>query len=189
IVANHLVDSVYFRPSQATRLRNHLKQLSSSERNLVALINKDHQLPSAQATVALSPRQRAAVLETAYELIRYRTQNDKLSRKATADLSYALLRARSKIPEESGLLPLTTPRIRDDQGHPTARITATAGRYNHRNYLDLALRPAYHSFSDPSPGYRPGSQLQFLNTELRYYLDGDELELEQLNVVDIISLS
>src|SRR5699024_9626243 len=99
IVANHLVASVYFRPSQATRLRSDLKQLSASERDLVALINKNRQLLSTQATADLSPRQHAAVLETAYELIRYRTQSDKLSRKATADLSYALLQARSEIPE------------------------------------------------------------------------------------------
>jgi hypothetical protein len=79
--------------------------------------------------------------------------------------------------------------VRDDQGHPTARITAIVGHYGQRNYLDLAFRPAYHDFSDPAPGYRPGSQLQFLNTELRYYLDSDELKLRQLNVVDIISLS
>jgi hypothetical protein len=189
VVANHLIDSVYFRPSQATQLRNDLRQLNPSERNLVSLIDENHQLPDAEATAALTPDRRAAVLETAYELVRYRTQSDKLPRQATADLSYALLQARSKIPKSSGLREPPIPKVRDDQGHPTARITAIVGHYGQRNYLDLAFRPAYHDFSDPAPGYRPGSQLQFLNTELRYYLDSDELKLRQLNVVDIISLS
>jgi hypothetical protein len=189
VVANHLINSVYFRPSQATQLRSHLGQLNSSERDLISLIDESHQLPDKEASAALTPEQRAAVLETAYELIRYRAQSDKLSREATADLSYALLQARSKIPESSGLRVPPTPKVRDDQGHPTGRITAIAGHYGQRNYLDLALRPAYHDFSDPAPGYRLGSQLQFLNTELRYYLDSDELKLQQLNIIDIISLS
>ncbi|ADE15592.1 conserved hypothetical protein [Nitrosococcus halophilus Nc 4] len=189
VVANQLVDSVYFRPSQATELRHHLRQLSPSERNLAFSIHENHQLPDGEAIEALTPDRHAAVLETAYELVRYRTQSDKLPREVAADISYELLRARSKIPESSGLLAPPMPAVRDDQGHDTARITAIAGRYGQRDYLHLAFRPAYHDFSDPAPGYRPGSQLQFLNTELRYYLKNGELELEQLNIVDIISLS
>jgi hypothetical protein len=189
VVANHLVKSVYFRPSQATRLRSHLRQLNPTGRNLVSLINQSHQLPDPKAIAALTPGQYADVLETAYDLVRYRTQNDKLPRQAAADLSYSLLQARSKIPESSDLRAPPAPKVRDDQGHPTGRITAIAGHFGQHNYLDLALRPAYHDFSDPAPGYRLGSQLQFLNTELRYYLDSDELKLQQLNIVDIISLS
>ncbi|ADJ27837.1 conserved hypothetical protein [Nitrosococcus watsonii C-113] len=189
VVANNLVDSVYFRPSQATELRHHLSQLKASERHWVFSMNESQQLPSEKATADLAPERYAAVLETAYELMRYRAQKEELAREATADWSYELLQARSKLPESSSLSTAPRPKVRDDQGHPTGRMMAMAGRQGHRPYLGLSLRPAYHDFSDPAPGYRLGSQLQFLNAELRYYWESNQLELEQLNVVDIISLS
>lgn len=189
VAANRLVESIYFRPSQATELRHHLRQLNPSERHLVFSISENRQLPEQEAAAALPPERYAAVLETAYELVRYRTQSDKLSREATAELSYALLQARSRIPEASGLQDAPTPKVRDDQGHATGRVTAIAGHYRQRPYFQLSLRPAYHDFADPAPGYRPGSQLQFLNTELRYYWESNQFELEQLNVVDLVSLS
>src|SRR5690606_28294086 len=147
------------------------------------------QVPSPATLHAMAPERRAAIYETAYEFTRYRTQSDKLPREATANLSYSLLQARSRLGTPSGLTPPETPSTRDDEGHPTGRASLSGGRFMDRNFVEFNLRPAYHDLQDPSPGYRTGSQLQFLNAEFRYYLDNDELQLEQFNLVDILSLT
>lgn len=189
VVANDLVEDIHYRPAQATVLNHQLNLLDQSERQLVANIFNQSSLPTDERWAELPQPRQAAVLDAAYELIRYRTLSDRLPRERTAPLSYQLLKERSRIPATSSVNQPAPPELRDDQGHPTARASLMGGRYHDRNFLSLALRPAYHDLNDPAPGYREGSMLQFLNGELRYYFDDDELQLEQLKLVEILSLS
>lgn len=189
VVANGLVDSVHYRASQASQLRHRLRQLSPAEQVLAAGMFSRRQLPGPETLAPLPRDRQAAVLDAAYELTRYRTLVDKLPRNETAGLSYSLLKERARLPVRASQEPLPTPPVRDDQGHATGRASLAGGRGGDRNFLQLDLRPAYHDLHDPAPGYRNGSQLQFLNTELRYYLDKREIQLEQINLVDILSLA
>lgn len=189
VVGNNLVEQVHYRPSQATTLNHQLSLLSKPERQLVASVFNQRALPSEKQWSALPAPRQAAVLDASYELVRYRSLSDNLPRESTAPLSYQLLKERSRLAAVTAASRPEPPVVRDDQGHPTARASLMGGRYHDRNFLSLALRPAYHDLNDPAPGYREGSMLQFLNGELRYYFDDDELQLEQLKLVEILSLS
>ncbi len=189
VVANQLVDDIFYRPSQATLVRSQLDQLSEDERTLAAHSFVAKAAPNHSELTQLAPERQAALLEATYQFTRYRALSDKLPRQETAGLSYALLQARSRTPTHSPLVPPAEPATRDDQGHATGRASLGFGRQVSRNFIELQLRPAYHDLQDAAPGYRPGSQLLFLNTDLRYYLDRDELQLERLDVVSILSLT
>src|SRR5690606_6911560 len=189
VVANQLVEDIYYRPSQATLVHNQLDQLTADERTLAASSFAQREAPADTTMAPFAPERQAALLEATYQFTRYRTLSDKLPREETAGLAYSLLQARSRVPAQSPLVPPQTPETRDDQGHATGRATLGFGRQASRNFIALELRPAYHDLQDSAPGYRPGSQLQFLNTDIRYYLDRDELQLERLDVVNILSLT
>ena len=46
-----------------------------------------------------------------------------------------------------------------------------------------------HDLLDPSPGYVQGAQVDFLSTALRYYPEQEQLKLQSLDLLNIVSLA
>jgi hypothetical protein len=76
-----------------------------------------------------------------------------------------------------------------DKGHDSNRLALGFGIKKGACFEEMRFRPAYHTLIDYDAGYDSGSQIQFLNTALRYYSEKDKFELKSLDVIDIISLS
>ena len=74
-------------------------------------------------------------------------------------------------------------------GAATARAQLGAGWRDGRFYVEARARPAFHDLLDPEEGYLAGAQIQFLDTALRFYPDGDELDLHELTLIDIVSVA
>jgi hypothetical protein len=53
----------------------------------------------------------------------------------------------------------------------------------------LRIRPAYHELSDSDRGYVEGSQIIFTGVGVRYYFESERLKLQNLDLIDIISIS
>ena len=56
-------------------------------------------------------------------------------------------------------------------------------------FVSLRGRIAYHSLLDNHTGYDKGAEIQFLHTDARYYPERDAVELEELDVLRVLSLA
>lgn len=189
VVDRGLVEEVYYRPSAATSVSHSIDSLPRDHQTLAAAIANGYVDADAPEVQALSDEQRARVLDTTYDYVRYQSEADGWPREHAAPLSHDLLRERSRIRGVAAQDGAPEPAIRDDQGHDTFRASLSGGRIGDRNFTELTLRPAYHDILDPPAGYRTGAQLQFLRLDARLYTDNNELQIEQLTGVEIRSLS
>jgi hypothetical protein len=183
-----IVNNVDYRPSAATILNRHIEQLTRHQQRLARALATQQIGFDDAAFSRLTPRQRADILEGAYEYIRYQSFDRKLPREQIAKRSYQLLRARSQIAEVSSFTPPRRPETPPQQGHAPNRITLGFGFREHGAFGALEFRPSYHDLTDPWPGYQPGAQIKLLDGTLRYY-ENDRLQLEQLQVLDVTSLT
>jgi hypothetical protein len=175
-----------YRPSAATVLAEHVNQLGGVQKTLARQL-ADHPPPDPRLE-SLPPKNRAGVLEAAYEFTRYRALDEKRPREASAATSYRLLKERSRIDAPSPLTAPDTPAVRDDQGHRPKAMSAGFGVWDDQAFGEWTARSAYHGLTDPWPGYQAGAQIRFLDGALRYYED-DHLKFERLDVLDIRSYS
>lgn len=181
-----LAGEIRWRPSATTRLRARTSGLDDPERELVVALAEGRAEVDDPRLAALPDRTQALVLTAAYDLVRIRAGRDDPQR----ERSLALLTARSRVPVrgEPGPAP-RPPAVRPDEGHATARARLGAGWRDGRFFLEARLRPAFHDLLDPEGGYLPGAQISFLDTALRWYPDGDELDLHELTLIDIVSVA
>ena len=56
-------------------------------------------------------------------------------------------------------------------------------------FTEIRIRPAYHDLMDCDDGYVEGAQLIFTEAAFRYYPSDRKISLENLDIIDIISLS
>jgi len=189
VVDKGLVEEVYYRPSAATSLSYRIDTLPDEHQTLSAAIANGYVAADATEVKALNDEERARVLDTTYDYVRYQSEAEGWPREHAAPLSHELLRERSQIRGVAAQSGPPEPAIRDDQGHGTFRASLSGGRLGERNFTELTLRPAYHDVLDPPAGYRGGAQLQFLRLDARLYTDNNEVQIEQLTGVEIRSLS
>ncbi len=188
VVSKSLVESVAYRPSSATIMNYKLNQLTPDEAKIAhQIINRDinagHVLD-----LSISDLQKTRILDSTYDYLRYITTEQKLPRGATAKTSYELLLARSKLGNNRPFTAPPRPENRDDEGHETLRFGARSGQLGKNEFIEFSIRPAYHDLIDPTPGYREGSQLNFLDVRFRYYFDNSAIDLEKLTAIQITSL-
>jgi len=189
VVDRDLVKAVNYRPSAATKVSYAIDALPDNQQTLAAAIANGYVDADAPEVKTLNDEERARVLDTTYDYVRYQSEADGWPREQAAPLSHDLLRERSQIRGVESLDGPPEPAIRDDQGHDTLRTSLSGGRMGERNFTELTLRPAYHDLLDPPAGYRGGAQLQFMRLDTRFYTDNNELQIERLTGVEIRSLS
>jgi hypothetical protein len=122
----------------------------------------------------------AAVLETAYDLLDFRGEQNSATAKA-------LLEVRSRVAESAPSLSFVYEA--PETGHASARTDAGVGRSNGSDYIALGIRPGFHDLVDDARGYIPGAEINVLQMHLRYFTDDDSLQLERLRFIDVVSLS
>lgn len=193
VVESGLVEAAVFRPSMATRLRHKSRYLNPEQEQAAVQLAESEEWQ--ESTLKdYDNRSRAAIYEAAFDYLRYRSLDQKLSRDATAKRSHVLLLARSQIPVPSPFPPLSAPTTRDDQGHKTFEFSLALGAdkaggdAGTSEFASVTFRPAYHDLSDPLPGYPPGAQIKFLELELRHYKT-NTTRLEQLTLLNVTSLT
>lgn len=183
-----LLDKAIYRPSARTRLKHSLSELTAQERQLVLQLADGSLLPTDNALQKLPESHRSAVYETAYDYVQYRHNSGDLDREFVAPVSYRLLKARSQIDTEAYTAEAPTPEVRLDQGHGSTRFALGYVNDDHRDVMELRLRPAYHDLLDPRAGYTEGAEINFFDLRLRHDFDREKTRLHSLRLVDIVSL-
>lgn len=182
-----LVKRVAYRPARSTQLLHRQRLLGAERLELVQSLAKDAPLDDPRLT-ALPDATRAQVLDLAFEYLEYSRLRGDVSNTQAAPRLRGLLAARSKV-DAPDIPELPTPQVRPEHGHGSGNISLGLGMRNSREYQELRLRPAYHDLLDPEAGYLPGGQIDFAKLTLRRDVASGDVQLEQLTVVGIVSLS
>ncbi len=182
-----LVKRVAYRPARSTQLQHRQRLLSPAQLELVRALANDAPLDDPRLA-ALPDNTRAQVLDLAFEYLEYSRLRGDVSNTQAAPRLRSLLAARSKV-DAPDIPELPTPQVRPEHGHGSANISLGVGMRNSREYQELRLRPAYHDLLDPEAGYLPGGQIDFGKLTLRRDVASGDVQLEQLTVVGIVSLS
>lgn len=183
-----ILKQAIYRPSYRTRIKHALSNLNKDEQNFILELADAHLTPSAPEITRLPADKQALILETAYDYVQYRYNRGVGDRETVAKTSYQLLAARSKVNVQANLPPPTIPEVRLDQGHGSSRLSLGYLNVDHRDNLEIKLRPAYHDLLDPNEGYTDGAQINFFDIHLRHDIDRDKTRLERFRLVDIYSL-
>jgi hypothetical protein len=176
-----LVSETKFRPSMGRRMALLAKGLT---RDGVkgALAAARGEVPA----TALPAGDGGRALELSAEYLQYLYGKEKVSVEEYRPRFLSIVTRRSSA---AGELPEPEQPAPPETGHRTARIWAGGGRGAGEPFVEAGFRPAYHDLLDPQKGYTEGSQILFLDTALRYLPKREELLLERLTLVDILSLS
>ncbi|APJ04011.1 DUF4105 domain-containing protein [Silvanigrella aquatica] len=185
-----IIKNVSFRPSSANRFQYRFSLLNEMEQKLFAKII-DESLGFAALKAQTSVENAAKILDAISEYIDYKENLAGTEESKTYPLfRKQLLRARASLGVVSTPLQISPPEnARPDKGVPGARLGLSL---SHSKYagtaLNLEMRPVLHSLEDPSLGYSKESQIKLLSTLLRYEFPSNQLYIDKLDAVDIISI-
>lgn len=184
-----LIDSVKYRPSQATRISHRAGLLSdsASEKALDVALQR---LPAADAArFDATAEERRQVLDLAAEFVQYRYSRKELTQEEFQTQFRTILTVRSGLGAGDPAAAAVPVPPQPEEGHLPAKLTAGIGMRRDQPFMEFAWQPAYHSLLDPDAGYTSGAQINFFSATGRYYPDRHQLRLESFHPVDIISLA
>ncbi len=184
-----LLRRVTYRPARSTVIRAWQTRLPEPQVRLAQAVARGDVDLNDGAIEALPDIERARVLELAFEYLEYeRIAATRPTSPETSARLRKLLLARSAVNAPApAAVPI--PEVRPDEGHGSARFGVGIGRSDGASFTEVRLRPAYHDIYDPEAGYNRGAQIEFFNIALRKTEDQDGARLEQLDLINITSLS
>ena len=183
-----LISSVTFRPSRRTVLQARTQDLAPDLQNLAKCIGDDRCPVDSVSQPHLSALDQARVLELAMEYVAYRHATETEATAENDPRLTSISKARSQVDSPRQSPGIETPSVRPDQGHLSKRAQISFGVEDSQNFWQLNLRPVLHDLIDPPGGYIDGAQLEFLDMAARYYTSDNNLTLEYLDLVDLISI-
>lgn len=184
-----LISRAVYRPSKTTRIQHLASLLDDGERRLARAAARGEAGPE-RILAAGMPRQDAIrTLDLAVEYLQYQYAKREVTQEVYTDRFLKLLGGRSTLGALEGGRDEAAVPPRPEAGHRSNRLQVGVGVKKGEAFQEIRLRPAYHALTDPSGGYLAGSQIVFLDTRLRYSDEGHDVTLEQLDLVDIVSVA
>lgn len=184
-----ILKKAVYRPSRQTKLKHAYSFMSDKEKEQLHKLLKAPRQIDAVAESDLTDEQKANVLVTAYEYIQYAFIAGDIPLDEMRRDSIKILTPLSAIKEKSNITQVPVPDRRPDEGHLSAAVALYGGRRDHKNFIDLTLRPAYHTLTDETAGFLPFGSITYMDTTLRWYENDNDLRLQKFSFVDIISLA
>jgi hypothetical protein len=184
-----VVDTLY-RPSSRTKFRHALSKLSPAQRDAVERVAAD---PATR--LPFGDRESIQVLDAAQDLLDLRYAQELAEDEHTgtgARLKQRVSERRAEILAPSGDGAPAAPRSKMPQaGHPSRRVSIGLGSdlFSRHPFLALGGRLALHDLADASDGFPELAQLEFLPARARYDAAGGRLELDQLDLAHVLSLT
>lgn len=173
-----------YRPARGTRLEARLAALSSEQQSWVKRLAANSDELDHPDFLALPAPQRAAVIDAAYEYLRFRNSKRRVE-PAVAARSHRLLRAinagvetRPPEPSQPGA---------PEESHHSRQLSLRLGERDGQGFSELGLRWSFHDLDDNAYGFLRGAQINLGSMRLRW--TEDQLRLQQLDLVNILSLT
>jgi hypothetical protein len=186
-----LLNEIRFRPARNTLLQERMRLMDSGLQQLARSLALGELAADSGSLRRLAPVQQARVVELALDYLAYRhsPKFGAAAEQGAGSVSSELLMTRSRldVPDQTPSIP--APLVWPGDGHKPARARIGYGIEDRRQFIELAASPAYHDILDPEGGYLPGARVSVLRGALRYYPEEDKAELEQFDLIDLMSFS
>jgi hypothetical protein len=185
---HNLIGDITYRPSKTSKINDQRRQLNVTQRKVARAIADDPYGYANQVEFKqLSNKEKARVLELAYDYNRYLNLREKVTDPELQKRSLKLLSLRSKIDYDgTAFSPVRMPATRDEEGHATYRSILSSGFLRDQGYAELGVRINYHDWLDSVAGYRNGAQIEMGNA--RFRATEDNIQLQHFDVISIRSL-
>lgn len=187
VADNGFVAAEKYRPSQAVTLRYTIESIPTVHQDWIERLLVDSEAAKDAAFKQIPQALQRRIVDASYQLLRYR-QTGKQREAAIAKQRFKLLKLLNSypLPEQPASVP--EPPVKPDLGHDSQMLSFSTGYRNNRWFSDLNYRLSYHDLLDNSVGFYQGAQINFFDTSLRLYEDGD-VQLQKLEVLNITSIS
>ena len=179
---------VHYRPSRRTVLQGRTVKFSRVQKKMVRSFAVQGQPAGRILWNSWNSAEQAEILDAAIDFFLYDQAVATGKNDARAPVFQHLLALRNRLNVDP--LPDDFPSpVRPDQGHGTARAVVSLGSDDGDFFVELGLRPVLHDLMDPGPGYVDGAGIDFFSLKLRYYPEQDQLKLQSVDLLNIISLA
>jgi len=186
------VSAPSLRPSHVRQMLERRSHLSPEEVRLAGKLTESRKKKRAiRELKALAPDRQALVLDSAYDLFRYRVgfHRDQPAAVLQEERELLLLRSRLEISLRTTNEVHSFQVIPPDQGHKSGRVGVGFGFSSHSMFEEVSARPAIHDLEADPSGFVSGSQLEMLDLRLRFDNDRKVGYLEDLTLLNLESLS
>lgn len=178
-----VLDPPQLRPSMARTLEHRLGQLPPPQYDWVL----DYAAGDAgldDARFAAAPeRDRARMLEVAGDYLLFRQQAGNLVRELAMPRMRAALTERSALPARADFAPLPPPAVTPDRGHESSRLAVGLRSDRYDSAAVIRARGAYHDRLDPTAGFLPGGEIEFV--DLALLVGDDKVRVGELKLVSV----
>jgi hypothetical protein len=188
VVDNGFIDSVHYRPSQAVILQQQIDRVPEQYHALVEQLSTDSQVVKQAEFLALEQDLRREIVKAAYKFLRYQTtgsQRDPVMVKHRFKL-LSLLNSYPAAKQNNDISPAVP--VHPDAGHDSHLASLAVGYERDQVFTDFIYRQNYHDLLDNPAGYFSGAKINFLDTRLRLFENGD-FRLQKLEFLNITSIS
>jgi len=183
-----LIREVRYRPSPATRIRQQAHSIKPKNRAIAVQITEGAFSVEELKTRSFSKDEKIRLLGLSAEYLKYRYAQGEIPRRQYRKTLLEILRARSRLgPGQPAPDPVEPPR--PDKIHETGRITLGAGFRGGDRFLEIGYRPVFSDLLDTEFAAGQGARIEFLNTRFRYYPGNRRLALDNLGLIQILSIS
>ena len=185
-----LLKKVHYRPALSTKISAKAALLTAPQQNTAKALALG-EIPLNHVDIKhQAPLKKAQILELAFDYLTYlNAKKIKYNQKIDGNLAYQLLAARSQLPLKTPEITIARPQKRPDEGHAGNRAHISTGYDGKSAFMEIAHRWAYHDLYDNADGFVKGAEVEFIKSALRYYPTKNQLKLEQLELINLTSLS
>lgn len=174
------------RPSMARTLASHLQQLEPTAYDWVLdYADGDAELADPRYAGA-SEQDRARMLEVAGDYLLFRQQGGDIARETGIARSRVALTERSRLAARAQFAPVPPIPVTPDHGHESSRLALGVRGDRYDTSTVIRARGAYHDRLDPTAGFLPGGEIEFVDLAL---LIGDKVRVSELKLVSVQSVA
>ncbi len=182
-----------FRPSRSSMIKYIASLLSDDHRKFAVALARGDENIQRLFDLDIPDEEKIRICDLASEYTQYRYSKEYITKEEYSRVFIGMLKARSRLGKpETSEYRVPAPAHPED-GHLSNRVAVGAGVTKKGGDVDyfqqIKLRPSYHTLLDDDRGFVEGGQIVFTDVTLRYYDLERRFELNNLDVIDIASIS
>ena len=183
-----LLENIIYRPSKAAKIQHKISLLSKAHQKIALDIIHGRIEPQTFSESALEKEEKIRIIDLAVDYLQYRYAKKSIEKTDYQQILLKTLTTRSKLGQSEDSYQVSLP-PRPDDSHETARFSIGGGVKDGKAFGEISIRPVFCDMTDSDYSPTHGTQIQFANTRLRYYSEDQKIVLENLDLIDIMSVS
>ena len=184
-----VIAHVEYRPSKATKIKQQLSLLTEQEQTLALSVADGKTNPEELLSLDDEQHKKTAIMDLAVNCLGYNLAKGNLSKESYQERFLEVLRVRSTLGKAADRSAMFEQPVQPDLIHGTNRASIGSGVNDGRYFIDFGYRPVFSDLLDTEVMSGQGTQIEFANLRLRVYPEEDKVVVQELDVIDIVSIS